>query len=145
MILFYNTETRQWVFCSWRGHRVQRRQRSHVCQEYTYTHRQKLSNRKTCFKHKKNCFVPKYWKFKFYYLHLTSYEQSISATEQMNYVTNVKADIYWRGCFFHCMSLTFRKRVYLNRILRSCEFVGRQPIRIYGESQRGFVSRKEHI
>ena len=38
-----------------------------------YTHRQKLSNNKTCFKHK-NCFVPQYWKFKFYYLHLTSFE-----------------------------------------------------------------------
>ena len=40
---------------------------------YIYTHRQKLSNNKLVLNIKK-CFVPKYWKFKFYYLHLTSFE-----------------------------------------------------------------------
>ena len=38
-----------------------------------YTHRQKLSNSKLVLNIKK-CFVPKYWKFKFYYLHLNSFE-----------------------------------------------------------------------
>ena len=38
---------------------------------YTQT---KVKQQQTCFKHKKKCFVPKYWKFKFYYLHLTSFE-----------------------------------------------------------------------
>ena len=42
----------------------------------------------------KKCFVPKYWKFKLYYLHLTSFESSISVTEQRYYVTSVKASIY---------------------------------------------------
>ena len=41
--------------------------------ENKYTHRQKLSNSKLVLNIKK-CFVPKYWKFKFYYLHLTSFE-----------------------------------------------------------------------
>ena len=39
----------------------------------TYTHRQKLSNSKLVLNIKK-CFVPKYWKFKLYYLHLISFE-----------------------------------------------------------------------
>ena len=39
----------------------------------TYAHRQKLSNSKLVLNIKK-CFVPKYGKFKFYYLHLTSFE-----------------------------------------------------------------------
>ena len=50
-----------------------------LCEAFTflmeniYTHRQKLSNSKLVLNIKK-CFVPKYWKFKFYYLHLTSFE-----------------------------------------------------------------------
>ena len=59
-----------------------------------YTHRQKLSNSKLVLNIKKKCFVPKYWKFKFYCLHLTSFEKSISVTEQRYYVTNVKTGIY---------------------------------------------------
>ena len=39
-------------------------------------------------------FVPKYWKFKFYYLHLTSFEKSIGEIEKKYYVTSVKAGIY---------------------------------------------------
>ena len=42
-------------------------------QLHIYTHRQKLSNSKLVLNVKK-CFVPKYWKFNFYYLHFTSFE-----------------------------------------------------------------------
>ena len=41
--------------------------------QFIYTHRQKLSNSKFVLNIKK-CFVSKYWKFKFYYLLLTSLE-----------------------------------------------------------------------
>ena len=42
---------------------------------------------------------------------------------------------------FHCMSLTFRKGVYFKSYfaLLSLWVVGRQPIRICGESQRGYI------
>ena len=86
-----------------------------------YTHRQKLSNSKLVLNIKK-CFVPKYWKFKFYYLHLTSFEYSITVTKQRYYVTSVKAGIYWRGVFFFTVLVWhFVKGSILNRILRSCE------------------------
>ena len=42
------------------------------CSCNIYTHRQKLSNSKLILNIKK-CFVPKYWKFKFHYLHLASF------------------------------------------------------------------------
>ena len=86
-----------------------------------YTHRQKLSNSKLVLNIKK-CFVPKYWKLKFYYLHLTSFQYSISVTEQRYYVTSVKAGIFWRGvCFYTVLVWHFVKGSFLNRILRSCE------------------------
>ena len=46
---------------------------------------------------------------------------------------------------FRCISLTFRKGVYFKSYFALLCVVGRQPIRIYGESQRGYVSRKGHI
>ena len=42
------------------------------------------------------------------------------------------------------MSFTFGKGVYFKSYFVPILVVGRQPIRIYGESQRGYVSRKEH-
>ena len=50
-----------------------------------------------------------------------------------------------RGVLFHCFSLTFRKGVYFKSYFALLCDVGRQSIRIYGESQRGYVSRKGHI
>ena len=46
---------------------------SNVLSLLRYTHRQKLINSKLVLNIKKG-FVPKYWKFKFHYLHLTSFE-----------------------------------------------------------------------
>ena len=65
----------------------------------------------------------------------------------MYYVTSVKAGIYIlkRGVLFHCMSLTFRKGVYFKSYFSLLRVVGRQPIRIHGESQRVYVSREGHI
>ena len=113
--------------------------------ENTYTHRQKLSNSKLVVTIKK-CFVPKYWKFKFYYLHLTSFEWSISVTEQMYYVTSVKAGIYWSGmCFFtvwvwHCV-----KGSYLNLILRSSELSEGNRFLFMENSERVDITERTHI
>ena len=64
----------------------------------------------------------------------------------MYYVTSVKTGIVFkRGVLFHCMSLTFRNGVYFKSYFALLWVVGRQPIRIYGESKRGYVSRKGHI
>ena len=49
------------------------------------------------------------------------------------------------GVLFHCISLTFGKGVHIKSFFALLCDVGRQPIRIYGESQRGYVSRKGHI
>ena len=86
-----------------------------------YTHRQKLSNSKLVLNIKK-CFLPKYWKFKFYYLHLTSFEYGISVTEKRYYVTSVKAEFIEEGYAFSLYVFGhFVKGSILNRILRSCE------------------------
>ena len=86
-----------------------------------YTHRQKLSNSKLVLNIKK-MFHTKLLEFKFYYLHLTSFEYTISVTEQMYNVKSVKAGIYWRGvCFFNVWVWHFVKGSISNRFLRSCE------------------------
>ena len=64
----------------------------------------------------------------------------------MYYVTSVNTGIILeRGVLFHCISLTSRKEVYFKSHFALLGVVGRQPIRIYRESQRGNVSRKGHI
>ena len=68
-------------------------------QRHIYIHRQKLSKSKLVL-NKKKLFRTKILEIQVYYLHLTLFEKSISVNEQMYYVTNVKAGIYWRGCAF---------------------------------------------
>ena len=88
---------------------------------WIYTHRQKLSNSELVL----NIEIrTKILEIQVYYLHLTSFEWSISVTEQMYYVTSVKAGIYWREvCFFTVWVWHFVKGSILNRILRSCELL----------------------
>ena len=117
----------------------------HICIKYIYTHRQKLSNSKLILNMKK-CFVPKYWKFKFYYLHLTSFESSISVTEQRYYVTSVKASIYWRGvCFFTVAVWHFVKMSILNRILRSCALTEGNRFVFMGNPREDMCQEKDTL
>ena len=111
----------------------------------TYTHRQKLSKSKLVLNIKK-CFIPKYWKVKFYYLHLTSFEKSISVTEQRYYVTSVKAGIYWRGvCFFTVLVWHFVKGSILNRICALVSYRKASDSYLWRIPERICVKKKTHL
>ena len=107
-----------------------------------YTYRQKLSNSKLVL-NVKNCSVRKYWKFKFHYNHLASFEKRIIATDRRYYVTNVKAGMYGRlVCSFHKMSLTFRKGIYFESYVRSYELSEGNRIVFLGNPREKMCQRK---
>ena len=111
------------------------------CNAFIYTHRQKLSNSKLVL-------IIKKFRTKILEIQVLLSSFDFIRIEYQCIWTNVLRNecssgyILKRVVLFHCISLTFRKGVYFKSYFALLWVVGRQPIRIYGESQRGYVSRK---